>query len=108
MADLNYWFAPIEGRATTMDAIPAMSLGGQAVIATVADCSTSKQTAVAPDLGTPHTVGQIIAIGGPLWVVVGADPTAVAAAAGALYVANGDRIPVAILPGERLAAINAT
>lgn len=111
MADLNIAYMRQNKMGAYRGTVPMAffnSATGNMVSATVLDCATSKQTAVAPDLdGDGVVIARLLAVGGDVHIAIGANPTAVAAAAQTIRLVAGNPEYFTVHAGERIAAINA-
>lgn len=115
MADMCVWtglpdVVDRKGGAYPTMLAPGTALGGTTMAAaeTIATLTTSKQSSAIPAYaGRAVTLVFVRAVGGAIWITAGADPTAVAAAANAVYVASGEILPIGVTAGHKIAGINA-
>lgn len=109
MADITYWFGRADVRDSVLGVFQVLPLdaGDSSLVKTLSTLSTSKQSDAAPDYNARWTVAVVRPDGGAVWIAAGENPVAVAGAAGAFKVGDGQLMPLALRPGHKIAAIDA-
>lgn len=113
VATLNYVYSPVPRNRQQGSEAETVNVASAGIVAkTTGDLVASVQTdvsdATAFNTGSPGSVrAGVVAIGGPVWLVFGTNPTAVAAAVGAHYLPAGVYREFIISNGWRIAAIDA-
>lgn len=114
MADMCIWWGlldVVDGGGTAYPTMLApgtdFGSGARASSETVQNLASSTHSSAAPDFGKGVTLAFVRPIGGALWIAVGENPAAVANAANAIYVPEGEILPIGLIPGQRIAGIDA-